>query len=533
MKILLYISLAVCAIFICPLETYGQNDAWSDLLVKDALAKLERDQVTVKFDVVLNNYLLPSNGQLVLTPVIMDGKGNEAALPEMIVNGRRRDNIYRRMLRLRKGDTSPYRVVRVQSRRAKGSIGYNSQIAFERWMNGASVYLQIDLCGCGNESIDITGIKIINKITSPKAPVFDFAYKPYVSFVHPPKEETKKREEVGSAYIIYHTGQSVIRPELFSNSAELSKIAASISYVKEEPQARIMSITIDAFSSPEGSFQSNLALSKRRAESLREYIARQFGMSPNLIRATGRGEDWEGLAKLLETDYGIEERMEALRIIREVDVFSGREKLLMDLAGGRAYRYMLEKLFPRLRRSDYRVEYTIPEFTIERGKELLATRPGLLSAEELYIIANTYEKGSDDFLKVLDVAASQYPENAEARLNAAAVCLLRGETEKADEILSGYTDNPQAWNNLGVLMMGRRRLDEAENYLNRARTAGVEEAAHNLDLLEELKDAVVEFDSARDEYDQYRQKSPRPEPLESDPSSAPAQRQTRSRSRSR
>jgi outer membrane protein OmpA-like peptidoglycan-associated protein len=507
MKILLYVSLAVCAIFVHFPKTYGQDEVWNNLFVKSGTARLEGDKVAVKFDIVLEDYPLPANGQLVLTPFISDGKGNEAALPEVVVNSRRRDNVYRRMLRLNRKDNTAYRVIRVQSGKAKGTIAYNSQADYEKWMNNASVYLYADLCGCGDASFDAPGIVVVEKLTLPQLPVFKFAYTPQVTFVRPPKEETKKREESGTAYIMFLTGQSTIRPDLFNNRAELEKIASSINYVKDEPAARITSISIEAHSSPEGTYQSNLELSERRANSLREYVSRHFDVSSHLIRSVGMGEDWDGLVKLIEADTSIENRMEILYIIREVGIFAGREKQLMDLSGGRPYRYMLSRLFPRLRRSYYRIEYTVPGFTVERGKELLVTRPGLLSLEELYIIADSYEKGSDAFNNVFEVAVRQYPENTVANLNAAAARLLGGDAEKAGDILANYTDTPQAWNNLGVLMMERRQLDEAEGYLSRAYAAGVEEAAFNLDILEELREAVVDYEAARQEYDQYRRKA--------------------------
>jgi hypothetical protein len=507
MKILLYISLAACAIFAHFPKAYGQDEIWNNLLVKSGIARLEGDQVTVKFDVFLDDYPLPANGQLVLTPVISDGNGNEVELPEMVVNSRRRDNIYRRMLRLNKKDNAAYRVIRVQSGKAKGTIAYNSQVGYEKWMNNASVHLYADLCGCGDASFDAPGIIVIEKLTLPQIPVFEFTYTPQVTFIRPPKEVTKKREESGTAYIMFLTGQSIIRPDLFNNRVELEKIASSINYVKDEPSARITSISIEAHASPEGTYQSNFQLSERRANALREYVGRYFGVSFHLIRSVGMGEDWDGLVKLIEADPGIESKMEALYIIREINIFSGREKQLMDLSGGRPYRYMLSRLFPRLRRSEYRIEYTVPGFTVERGKELLVTRPGMLSLEELYIIAESYEKGSDAFNNVFEVAVKQYPENTEANLNAAAVRLLGGDAERAGDILANYTDTPQAWNNLGVLMMKRRQLDEAEDYLSRAYDSGVEEAALNLEILEDLREAVAEYEFARREYEQFRRQT--------------------------
>ncbi|EXZ97721.1 putative immunoreactivesantigen domain protein, partial [Bacteroides fragilis str. S23 R14] len=109
--------------------------------------------------------------------------------------------------------------------------------------------------------------------------------------------------------------------------------------------------------------------------------------------------------KLVEEDPHVEAKAEAVRIMQGMDIFSGREKQLMDLAGGRTYRYLMQRHFPELRRSDYRIEYTVPEFDLNYGRDMLEHRPGMLSHYELYTIAFTgYPMGSAMFNKVFRTA---------------------------------------------------------------------------------------------------------------------------------
>ena len=179
-----------------------------------------------------------------------------------------------------------------------------------------------------------------------------------------------------------------------------------------------------------------------------------------IVFSEGYGEDWDRLVEFIQKDPKVENRERVLEIIRTVDIFDGREKQLMDLNGGRPYLYMLENLFPLLRRSEYRIEYAVPEFSLEKGKQLLETKPDMLSLMEMYQIAHTYEKGSEAFNRVFKIAAQTYPSN------------------------------PVAQNNLGVVYMSELRLNEAEQCFFKAYSAGIKEAASNLEILYQLKEAM-------------------------------------------
>lgn len=483
----------------------GQNRGENQISLATNQIKPTGDYVTVDFDLDLRNYPISASRQLVLTPVISDGNGNVHELPQMIVNGRRRDNLYRRMERINRTqeDGTVYRVVRIKGNEPGEVVNYRTQIPFQRWMRNASVTLNMDLCGCGGENENTSRRIVAQRIDFPAAPVFDFAYTPNVTFIQPPREDVKIRHESGTAHITFGQGQSAIQADIGNNRAELEKIAASLNYVQGEPTAEIASITIKAYASPEGTWHSNLALSQRRASALRSYVGQFYGIAPRMIRAEGMGEDWAGLDSLVSNWTTLPDREAVLAIIRGTDVFDGRERKLMNLSGGSTYRIMLNDLFPMLRRSDYTIEYSVPSFTIEKSKELIQSRPNMLSLEEMYLIANTYEKGSDAFNEVFATAVHLFPNDRIANLNAAGALLLAGDAARAETILTPYADDPQAWNNLGAAMMKLNRLDEAESYLIRARSAGSAEAAANLEILRQLLEAIKEHEDRQAEYERY------------------------------
>jgi tetratricopeptide (TPR) repeat protein len=494
--------------FLLSSNVYGQSKFQGLIRVNKNQVSPSKGTVYFDMDILLNGVDVSTNNQLVLTPVLRTTSGKSQALPSVIINGKKRHNLYQRSLTLsgQKSDPTIYRVLRADKKKVIMSIPYKTTVPYEKWMKDAAIYLVEDLCGCGgsNEAYEELLVSDLGQ------PTLDYDYIPAVQFIIPPRENIKVRYETGYAYVVFEVDKWEILPNLkvgnFDNRLELQKIKNSLSYVSDEPSARITDISIIAHASPEDTYEHNMMLSKNRAKSLLDYITKNYNIPSSVkISSEGKGENWTDLITYIIEDPKVEYKEQVLRIIRTVNIFDGREKQLMDLAGGRPYRYMLNNIFPLLRRSDYKISYTVPAVvSIEKGKELLKTKPEMLSLEEMYLIADTYEQGSPEFNEVFDIAVRYFQDDMIANLNAAAAALLGGKTAYAKRILEKYEDEPTAWNNLGVVYMAEHRFDEAEKYLQEAARKGNAEARQNLGLLPELKSAYEKYQREKAGYEDYR-----------------------------
>lgn len=109
------------------------------------------------------------------------------------------------------------------------------------------------------------------------------------------------------------------------------------------------------------------------------------------------------------------------------------------------YRTLLAEVYPGLRHSDYRVDYVIRQFSdVEEIRRLVVSDPQKLSLNEFYIAAQSYEAGSEDFIRVMETAVKVYPDDAVANLNAANAALLRKDAESAARYLQKAGDGPEA-----------------------------------------------------------------------------------------
>ncbi|MCL1937166.1 MAG: DUF3868 domain-containing protein [Candidatus Azobacteroides sp.] len=497
-------AIILCLLFLGSFQMYGQSTFKGLIQVRTNQVQPNKGTVYLDWDVILNGVDVSSKNQLTLTPVVRASNGQSRALPSIVVNGKGRQNLYKRSLNLKGWNNDPtvYRVVRADKRNVVLSIPYKTSFPYERWMQDAAIYLTADLCGCAGSEKAHEDLLISKDLGHP---TLKYEYTPGVQFIVPPREAIKARVKDGQAYVIFEQSKWEILPRLFDNRAELEKIRNSLTYVREEPTAKIDAISIVAYASPEGTYENNMMLSKNRAKALLDYVKSHYDIPSSVsISSEGRGENWDDLIPMVQDDPQLAEyRDQILRIIRTVDIFDGREKQLMDLGGGRPYLYMLNNLFPLVRRSDYKISYTVPSFTIEKGKLLIQTKPEMLSVEEMYLIANTYEKGSPEFNQVFEIAAQKFPDDMIACINAAGAYIIEGKIGEAKRLLEPYADEPQAWNNLGLVCMAEYKFPQAEAYFQEAKRRGCTEADYNLSVLPELKKAYEDYQRAKAGYNDF------------------------------
>lgn len=180
----------------------------------------------------------------------------------------------------------------------------------------------------------------------------------FIANVAPVPQEFREQEAVADVRLSYRQGSREIDETYNGNADELSSISRLLEpLVADDPNYRIISLTVTAYASPEGIYEDNLQLSRQRAESMKNYLKRRYPRLGEVnITTVAGGEDWRDLRRLIvESSYAW--KAEALDIIDNTGLFQGREKRLMDLHSGNPYRQMMAELFPILRRIEIKVIY--------------------------------------------------------------------------------------------------------------------------------------------------------------------------------
>ena len=198
-------------------------------------------------------------------------------------------------------------------------------------------------------------------------------------------------------------------------------------------------------------------------------------------------ENWDGLRALVVDDTQLEHKDEILTLIdSELDPDVKEAKIK---AFKKDYAYMAENLFPLLRRTNYKVDYTVRSYTsTDEIRRVMETRPWNLSVNEFFFLSKEYEPGTAEFNEVFAVMASVYPNDPVANVNAANAAMSVGDIAAAERYLSKAGDGAAASYTRGVLEALRGNYSAAAGLLDAARAGGVPEASSALDNVRAILD---------------------------------------------
>ena len=474
----------VCKYLIMPLIVAAMcfsAEAQNRVTVTQNKFALKGDSVYIDLQIELNNADIPKNSFVLLTPAIQ-ADSTSMELPVVMINGKKREKAYHRLVALRGKPDGLGLVINPGDNNAQRSYYYSAAVPFETWMEDAEFALSEEQCECNGPLVKMSFNLIAGRMYDMNTQLNFTA-----SFREPAPEPVKTRSETGTAYFEFAIGRSFLDPAFNNNTAELVKIGEMIKKVQNDPANTITRIIINGKSSPDGAYAINMMLSDKRASTLKDYIRTVYVIDNDIFCVTGNGEDWNSFEKIVES-LDVAWKDEVLKIIRSEDDYDTRENKLKALQGGAPYRDMYVNIFPKLRRTDYELQYTVIPFTVEEGKKILETQPSQLSLNEMFLIAETYPVGSAEFQQVFDIAVKAYPESEIANFNAAANALSSQDINVAQKFLENVKIHDYAyWNNIGMLTAMQGNYDEAAEYFRKAVEGGNEEAVKNLAEIGKLK----------------------------------------------
>ena len=479
MKSIRYILIALSLPLAVSLS--AQELAGSQVQIDNKAVTLDADkQLLVGMDVTVPaDMKLTTNGVLTLTPVLMekDNAGASKALPAIYVYGRTRQLVAERTGKI---PADAFEVVRRDNGKAQ-TIHYTARVPYELWMNGSDLKMMGTLNGCANclEEEDMAQVyPVLLKRYAPQ---------PAIAFVKP-AAEVKTRAEKGSAYLDFPVNQTKIYPDYRRNQFELAEINRTINVVKENKDTEITGISLHGYASPEGSYANNDRLAKGRSEALKKYIMQEYGLDANMFKVESTPEDWAGYrAWVTKSDLAQKERVLEL-IDSDMQNLDAKEHRIRAIDAN-MYQTILRDCYPALRHTDYVINYTVRPYDVEEAKALLKTRPQLLSLEEMYLVAQTYGEGTEEFNEVFDIAVRMYPEDSTANINAAAMELKRGNVEQAERYLKrSDVQMGAAQNNQGVYHLLKGEIDQAEACFKKAQELGAEQAKANLTEVQKVRE---------------------------------------------
>ncbi len=386
--------------------------------------------MTLRFD----SLRVTSNRRIVYTPVLtgIDSIG-EAAFTPLMVNGRRQHISFER----NRGDFEGLEIRRHDGK--PQSFDYSASVDYQPWMEHAFLTLSNDYCGCGDildrrkDTLDV--------IDRRRPQLF---FKPLTCYVEPKAEGIKDRSESGSAFIDFRVNRTEIRPDYRRNTVELAKIISTVDLVRNDSNVTITAIDIHGYASPEGPYANNVRLAQGRAKALADYVARLRNFDRSIFNVASTPEDWDGLRRYVADSLHLDNTQGLLAVINDSTLAPDARDRRLRQRFPAQYAYLLENVYPALRHSDYTVHYTVRAFNLEEARRIFVDKPGQLSLQELFLVAQSYPAGSDEFNRVFDVAVHLFPKDPTANLNAAINAANRHDIVSAEQYIEKVPDCEEA-----------------------------------------------------------------------------------------
>lgn len=343
-KKLIYAALCLAMALPAGAQKY-YNDA---INITDVSLWQQGESLYIDMQIDMRNLKVDNDRTLTLTPMLVSADHN-LVLPEIIINGRRRQKAYVRSMAL---NSETY--LGVPSNK-KEVLSYTQVIPYQPWMENASLNLEENLCGCGGHQEVLTQEPIPNEISTEIKRLS--AIHPILSHIQLPADRLEVRSKQYEAHLEFPVNKSVILPDYMNNKSELQNIQKMLSETLNDKGLNVKGIYIEGFASPEGALKLNEQLSVKRAEALKNYLTAQGQIPAGLCHVSFGGENWDGLVKALESST-LKEKATLLDIIEHTSDIALRKQKLKNVNGGASYRVMLRELYPALRKVNCRVDYT-------------------------------------------------------------------------------------------------------------------------------------------------------------------------------
>jgi len=431
-------------------------------------------------DFILDSLEVASNRFRAFTPVLVSRDSTQRQrLKSLLVTGRRQEIVFER-----DGIDGIYAYNNERVRRLVGqpqTYSYTDAVDRQDWHQGADLWLECDLCGCG-DSKDF-GQAFLGTLEKPDP--YDLIRLANIV----PAAAKKERNLHGTAYITYVVNKWDMLPDYMNNRRELRKITDTLDVMVKDPNVSVRQIKIHGWASPESPYEHNKMLAENRAKSLTDYVKKQYNLPAEVFaKAEATPENWLGLRKAVEEadETVLPHKQQILNIIGDMSLQPDPKEWKIKQQYPAEYQYLLKNVYPGLRRSDYEISFNFSDFTLEQAKDIYKKKPYQLSLREMWDVAQTLEPNSPEYNRMMQTAVNIYPDDPQALVNLANVAIRQKDLLKAESLLERAGDSAEALNSRAVIAILQQRYDDATSLLQQAAAKGLD-VTKNLEAISILK----------------------------------------------
>jgi Flp pilus assembly protein TadD len=241
-------------------------------------------------------------------------------------------------------------------------------------------------------------------------------------------------------------------------------------------------LEIHSFSSPDGGYKLNDALSQKREKSTETYLKgklkkEKVDLTPDYKYTA---QDWEGFKELVAAS-NLQDKDLIIRVIEMYNDPQQREQEIKNISA--VYADLANTILPRLRRSRMVANVEIIGKSDEEITALAKSNPEELNVEEI-LYAATLTSDNAEKMRIYKQAAKQFPKDYRTWNNIGMMYFVEGDLNNAEQNFNksnSVQNNADANMNLGLIALTKGDQAKAQQYFGNA--SGADELNEALGVL--------------------------------------------------
>ena len=355
----------------------------------------------------------------------------------------------------------------------KTSFPYNAD------MEKSDMYLTFS-ARVGNKEVAIPDVKVATGVISTAE-----LYKSAMNSCIAPDSFQRVKAQKQQANIKFLINQANLRKSELKNNSVKEFVSMLKKINADREGLNLKNVEVAAYASPDGGYDFNDKLSKKRENTTTGYVNKQLKaakLGDANVDAHYTAQDWEGFKELVSAS-NLQDKAVILRVLEMYKDPEEREKQIRNMSQG--FRELADGILPELRRSRLIINYETVGRSDDQIKQQYASDPSKLSADEL-LYAASLENDADKKAEIYKKTADLYPDDYRAYNNLAALAFNKGDKNTASQYLAQAQSKgaaPEAYANQALAALKNGNVKDAENYVSKATDANqLNEVLGNLNI---------------------------------------------------
>lgn len=375
-----------------------------------------------------------------------------------------------------------------------GNVTMKSSFKYKPEMKKSELYLTFD-AKIKNKSIKLPDIKIADGVLATSALADAATANPAVGA----DKFQRIIKEAHNANIMFLIQQAELRSKEL-NKEEVKDWKDLVENANETPNQNV-TVEVSAYASPDGGLKLNDALAERRESNTTKYVERELKKRKVSVPVDAHytAQDWEGFQELVSKS-NLQDKDLVLRVLSMYKDPEEREREIKNISS--VFNTLADEILPQLRRSRLTANIEIIGKSDEEISQLAQSNPSALNVEEILYAATLTDNATDkeaiymkasqlfpndartwnnigmqrfragDLAKAEELfnKANSIQNNSASNINLGLIALIKGDNNKAQQLIGGASDSPELGEALGILYLEQGDYAKAVSSFGAAKT---------------------------------------------------------------